>query len=126
MKPNLTSSRTPFRSLLANAALVLVLVFVSSYCSGPEKQTTIHSLSDDEAYLAQTYAQVLHARDLHDVSYLESDSLFAMLDSTIDTTRIANTIRALDGEPDRWIPVFRRILENMDDLSQGQVSEGAR
>ncbi len=68
-------------------------------------------LSPDETYLVDSYVKVREASDMHYVSDFKSDSLFAVLDSTLDTLRIANTIRALNRNPDRWTLVFRSIEE---------------
>lgn len=104
---------------------VIVLILVSSYCTGPENQTKIEELSEDEAYLVQAYVQVAKARDLRTVSYSKSDSLFAVLDSTIDTTRIANTIAGLNEDPDRWYIIFSSIERDLNP-SQGSESEEPR
>jgi hypothetical protein len=92
---------------------VIALVLLSSYCTGPDNQQKIPGLSEEERYLVDAYLKVVEARDLYAVSYLKSDSLFTMLDSTIDTTRIANTIRKLNGEPDRWLAVFESIEKQL-------------
>lgn len=68
-------------------------------------------LSENEVYLVDSYVKVRQASDMHSVNALKSDSLFAALDSTIDTLRIANTIRELNMDPDRWVLVFRNIEE---------------
>jgi len=80
-------------------------------------------MTADEAYLVDTYVRIAEARDLHTVNYLKSDSLFAVLDSTTDSLRIANTIRDLDLTPDRWALVFRSIEQAMDTGLQGQDRE---
>lgn len=108
-------------------ALVVVLTILSSYCTNPESQTPNDDLSADEAYLVETYALIDRARDARSVNDLKSDSLFAVLDSTIDTLRIANTIRSLDEDPDRWILIFRAIEQKLSEMSQqGQESEEPR
>jgi len=92
---------------------VLALVFVSSYCTPPEQQTKISDLTADELYLVGAYVQVVQAHELHSISYLESESLFAAVDSTIDRTRIANTIQQLEETPDRWLLVFKKIEQDL-------------
>jgi len=104
---------------LSRICLVAALVFVSSYCTDGESQTEIKEISEDEAYLVDTYVKLVQARDLHSVTYLKSDSLFAVIDSTIDSLRIANTIRQLNQDPDRWVLIFRSIEQAMDTVSQG-------
>ncbi|UCH82898.1 MAG: hypothetical protein JSW50_10515 [Candidatus Latescibacterota bacterium] len=104
---------------------VLLLVIVTSYCTPSENQTEIMELSPDETYLVDSYLAVREASDLYSVNVLISDSSFAALDSTIDTLRIANTIRELNSDPDRWVLVFRSIEEkrrsrkDADEESQG-------
>jgi hypothetical protein len=100
--------------------LIAGLVFVSSYCTDDESQTEITALSEDEAYLVETYVKLAEARDLRSITYFKSESLFAAIDSTIDTLRIANTIRALDTDPERWILVFRSIEETLGVSPQGK------
>jgi hypothetical protein len=95
---------------------------LSSYCTGPDSQTKIAELTEEEGYLVDAYLSVVEARDLHAVNYLKSESLFTMLDSTIDTTRVANTIRELNKEPDRWLAVFKSIERELG-ASQGRESE---
>ncbi len=46
-------------------------------------------------------------------NHAKSESLFAALDSTIDTTRVSNTIRKLNADPDRWLAVYRGIEKAM-------------
>ncbi|MEJ2721647.1 MAG: hypothetical protein P8181_11010 [bacterium] len=84
---------------------------MTSYCTRGEKQTEIMELSPDETYLVDAYVKVREATELSYVSPSKSDSLFAVLDSTLDTLRISNTIRELNHHPDRWVLVFRRIEE---------------
>jgi hypothetical protein len=106
-------------------SFVVALVLLSSYCTSSDNQTKITGLSEDEAYLADAYIQIAQARDLNPVNYLKSESLFTMLDSTIDTTRIANTIRELNSDPDRWLLVFDSIERDLGS-SQGRESEETR
>lgn len=104
---------------LSRIFLVAALVFVSSYCTNGESQTEIAPLSEDEAYLVDTYVRLAEARDLHSVTYFKSESLFAAIDSTMDSLRIANTIRDLSLDPERWLLVFRSIEQTMDAGPQG-------
>ncbi len=102
-----------FPGSLGRTFCVLALVFVSSYCTKPEEQTKISDLTADELYLVGAYVQVVQAQELRSVSYLESESLFVIFDSTIDTTRIANTIRQLEETPDRWLVIFRKVEQDL-------------
>ena len=104
---------------------VIVLVLMSSYCTRPENQTKIAELTADEAYLIHAYVEVAKARDLRSVSYFRAESLFTFLDSTIDTTRIANTIAELNRDPDRWLLIFSSIERDLKS-SQGQELEETR
>jgi len=98
---------------------------LSSYCTGPDSQTKIEGLTEEETYLADAYVRVAQARDLYAVNSLKSESLFTMLDSTIDTTRIANAIRELNKDPDRWLLVFETIERDLN-APQGIESEDSR
>ena len=114
---------------LSRTVLIAALVFVSSYCTDGESQTEIAALSKDETYLVDTYVRLAEARDLYSVTYFKSESLFAAIDSTIDSLRIANTIRELKLNPERWVLVFRSIEQAMGagpQGLQGQESEHRR
>jgi len=95
--------------LVAKIGVVAALVFVSSYCTTRGDHTENVQLTTDEIYLVESYASITEARDLHSASRAKSESLFVSLDSTIDTTRISNTIRKLNADPDRWLAVYREI-----------------
>jgi hypothetical protein len=110
-------------SRLGRIVTVLALVFVSSYCTKEESPTLNAELTPDETYLVETYVKLADARDLHAVNYLKSESLFTVLDSTTDSLRIANTIRDLNLEPERWLVIFRSIEQTRSARSQGTESE---
>jgi hypothetical protein len=110
---------------LGRVSCVVAVVLLSSYCTGPDSQTKIAELTEEENYLVDAYLNVAEARDLYGVNYLKSESLFTVLDSTIDTTRIANTIRELNRAPDRWLAVFENIERELRG-PQGPESEDAR
>jgi hypothetical protein len=55
-----------------------------------------------------------------------ADSLFARLDSTIDTLRITNTIKALNETPDRWAFVFLEIEKALRNSSHRGNLEDTR
>lgn len=120
-----TSPRAPRRRAPA-FGLLLALLVLSSYCTSPGDQTPNDLLTADESYLVDSYVRASRALDLHPVSPLESESLFAVLDSTLDTLRIANTIRELGRDPDRWILVFREIDKGLESASRGTGSEELR
>jgi hypothetical protein len=110
--------------LLVRIGLVAALVFVSSYCTQNGKQTENVELTPDEAYLVDAVARLAVARDLRLATYEKSESLFAVLDSTIDTTRVSKVIRDLQGNPERWIFIFRRIEQAADLDGDGASEEG--
>ena len=93
--------------------VVAAVVFVSSYCSRGGEKTKNTGLSPDEAYLVDAYVRIAEAKDVRRADFARSESLFSVLDSTIDTTRVSNTIRKLNSNPDRWILVFRGIERAM-------------
>jgi hypothetical protein len=102
------------------------MIVLLSHCSDGGRQPKITSLSADEKYLVDAYTTVLEVRGASAVNALLAESLFARLDSTIDTLRIANTIRELDRDPDRWIVVFENIETILKQSSQGQELEETR
>lgn len=74
-------------------------------------------LSDDEKYLVLAYAQLRYAENLYPDRPETAESLFTDLHSSIDSTRIANTIRLINNTPDRWIIIFRKIEEMLQEAS---------
>jgi hypothetical protein len=119
------STRALSLSLL-RIGVVAALISVSSYCTHGGNETTNAQLSPDEAYLVDAYVRIAEAKDVSNVSYAKSESLFAALDSTIDTTRVSNTIRKLNSDPDRWIAVFRGIEHAMGSQRGERESEEHR
>jgi hypothetical protein len=111
------------RSRIGRAAVVAALAFVTFSCTSPDRGTRHPSPTADEKYLVDAYVRVTRARERVSVSYLESDSLFAALDSTVDTTRIANTIRLLNADPDRWVVVFETIARELRPPDPPNVDE---
>ena len=103
--------------LAAKIAVVAALVLVSSYCTNRDNQAENAPLTGDETYLVESYARIEAARELHGVNHAKSESLFAVLDSTIDRNRVSNTIRALNADPDRWLAVYRGIEKAMENQS---------
>ena len=113
-------------SALARLICVTALVFLSSYCTDPEKQTKIVPLSADERYLVDTYVRISHAQEMHAISAVKSDSLFAWMDSTTDTSRVARTIRGLNQDPDRWLVIFTAIEKDLEEPTGEDNSEQSR
>jgi hypothetical protein len=112
--------------LAAKTAVVAALVLVSSYCTKRDNQAENAPLTGDETYLVESYARIEAARELNGVNHAKSESLFAVLDSTIDRNRVSNTIRALNADPDRWLAVYRGIekamLEQSGEAPRGEPS----
>lgn len=108
-----------FGVLVCRILLVAAPVFVSSYCTHPDRQKTNATLTADESYLVDAYARIARARDIRSVTYAKSESLFTLLDSTLDSTRIAMTIDHLNRDPDRWLLVFRSIERELVAPPQG-------
>jgi hypothetical protein len=104
--------------LAAKIAVVASLVLVSSYCTKRDNQVENAPLTVDETYLVESYARIEAARELGGVTHAKSESLFTVLDSTIDRNRISNTIRALNADPDRWLAVYRGIEKAMEKQSR--------
>jgi len=66
-------------------------------------------LSADERYLVEAYAKLVRARSAYISDPERAESLFAVVDSTIDSTRIANTMKYLDAHPERWLAIYREL-----------------
>ena len=126
MKPDIKERSGSLWARISRITCVVTVVLLSSYCSGRGKHADTQSLTADETYLVDAYVHVAAASKLHAVNYLKSDSLFTVLDSTIDTTRIANTIRELNANPDRWLLVFKSIEQEQNPSREGKPSEEVR
>ncbi len=68
----------------------------------------------------------LHARSYYPLKPAIAESLFVVLDSTIDSVRIANTIRAINREPERWGDIFEQLERTMRESASKVGSEGNR
>ncbi len=66
-------------------------------------------MTQDERYLVDTYVNVIRARDLQSHNPSRAESIFSVIDSTTDTLRMANTIKGINGNPDRWLYIFEMI-----------------
>jgi hypothetical protein len=82
-------------------------------------------LSKDEIYLIDAYVEVLRARSHYPHKPAVADSFFAVLDSTIDSVRIANIIRDVNQEPERWVVMFEEIERKLQELAEKR-EESAR
>jgi hypothetical protein len=66
-------------------------------------------LTEDERYLIDAYVDIKLARSHYPRDPAAAESLFTVLDSTIDTDRIANTIRTVNEAPERWAMILEEI-----------------
>jgi len=102
----------PTRILLSCLAAALLVLLVS--CSQNEETGPVtRELSNDELYLIEAYVKVKHARSLYPQTPAIAESLFVVLDSTIDSVRIANTIQSLNQDPARWETIFDKLEKTM-------------
>jgi hypothetical protein len=91
------------------ALLVTALIVSIGACGDKGNQTEHVEITDDENYLINAYVEIKRAGALYPERRAIADSLFARLDSTIDTLRIANTIERLNQAPERWSVIFEEI-----------------
>jgi hypothetical protein len=82
-------------------------------------------LSKDEIYLIDAYVEIKLARGYYPSDPAVADSLFAVLDSTIDSARIANTIQSLNQEPERWALIFEEIERRLREAAQNPAGSSA-
>ena len=81
------------------------------------------SLSEDEIYLIDAYVDIKLARSNYPQYPVVAESLFTVLDSTIDSDRIAKAIRDLNLTPERWVVIFTEIERKL--RRQGDDSDPA-
>lgn len=82
--------------------------------------------TDDELYLIEAYVDVKRARSYYPYQQTIADSLFAGLEASIDTVRVARAIAALNTDPDRWAAVFREIEEQLREAAQEKLERTGR
>jgi hypothetical protein len=125
MKQNPQTSRpraprqAPTPRTVLKIALTIAITVFSVVCAPDTDDEALADLTEDERYLVSVYVQLAYARDTHYVNALKSESLFAAVDSTIDSLRIANTIRTVNEEPDRWILIFESIERELTSFQGG-------
>lgn len=99
--------KSPARVLFVLIAALATVLMVS--CDRGDEQRQAADFSEDEQYLIDAYVKIKRAS----ADYLNqrevAENALARLDSTIDETRIANTIQMLNKNPERWADVFREI-----------------
>jgi len=93
--------------------LVLTIAFALAACGNGEKQPDPTAFSDDEQYLIDMYAKIQHARSYYPHRPAIAESLFVQLDASVDSTRIAVTVKELNQKPDRWVYIFREIEDRL-------------
>jgi hypothetical protein len=112
------------RTRILFAALAVAFIAVSASCSRKEaKQPGDRPLSDNERYLVEVYARIQRARAFYPAHPEIAESLFAALDSTTDTTRVANTIRETNRTPERWAAIFKAIDQALREPGEPERSE---
>ena len=98
------------RTRILFAALSAALIAASAPCSRKEGERSARPpLSGDEKYLVEAYVNIQRARSFYPTHPEIAESLFAALDSTTDSTRVANTIRETNRTPERWALIFEAI-----------------
>jgi hypothetical protein len=102
----------PTRILLICLAAALALA-TGSCDGGEENGTGPVALSPDEVYLIDAYVDVKSAQGNYPHNPVVAESLFTVLDSTIDSVRIANTIQKVNKHPERWLAIFQEIEKQL-------------
>jgi hypothetical protein len=103
----------------------IVLLVTAGACGKKDQAAVNQHLTKDEQYLINSYARIIHARDLHSSNPAKAESLFAVIDSTTDTLRIANTINSINKDPNRWIYIFEVLENRIQRQSNEQGSENS-
>ena len=102
-------------------AAVSVALIVS--CSRGDDRSEAADFTEDEKYLIDAYVKVKRASTDYLNQREVAENALARLDSTIDSTRIANTIQTLSANPERWADVFREIENTLREASQKKELE---
>ena len=106
----LLTCREKFPTRILLICLAVALSLANGSCKGGDKDGTgPTSLSEDERYLIDAYVDVKRARSNYPHNPVVAESLFTVLDSTIDSVRIANIIRDVNRTPERWLPILEEI-----------------
>jgi hypothetical protein len=110
-------NKYPTRILLICLAAAFTLA--TSSCDRNEgNQQDTRAFSADERYLIEAYLDIKNARSYYPRSPAVAESLFTVLDSTIDSVRIANTIQKVNQVPERWALIFEEIEQQIRERSQ--------
>ena len=111
------SCREKYPTRILLICLAAALALATGSCEGGDGDGTGPlALSEDEKYLIDAYVDIKHARSNYPHNPVVAESLFTELDSTIDSVRIANTIRTVNQEPERWLAIY----EEIEQLLQGR------
>jgi len=110
----LLSCREKYPTRILLICLAAALALATGSCEGGDGDGTGPlALSEDEKYLIDAYVDIKHARSNYPHNPVVAESLFTELDSTIDSVRIANTIRTINSEADRWEKIFEQLERTM-------------
>ena len=104
----LLSCREKYPTRILLICLAAALALATGSCEDGDGTGPL-ALSEDEKYLIDAYADVKRARSNYPHNPVVAESLFTVLDSTIDSVRIANTIRDVNKTPERWRFIFEEI-----------------
>jgi hypothetical protein len=114
--------------LLCLAATLAIAAVSCDRGEGDEPDSIV--LSEDEKYLIDAYVDVNRARSHYPRYPAVAESLFTVLESTIDSDRIAITIRAVNQDPERWVAIFeeieRRLKRERETPDQRKVRRPSR
>ncbi len=102
------------------AAAMLIAFTLSGGCGRSTDPPGHQTLTPDEQYLVDAYVDVTTARSIHRKEPPVADSLFVLIDSTVDAGVISNTIDLLNSNPDRWIVVFSAIEKALKNRPPGK------
>jgi hypothetical protein len=104
------SCREKYPTRILLICLVAALALASGACEGGDGDGTgPPDLTEDEQYLIDAYVDVKRARSNYPHNPVVAESLFTVLDSTIDSVRIANTIQDVNETPERWLLILEEI-----------------
>lgn len=116
------SSHRTGRNMFFCMVIFTCYLIISAISCGTKSDPADHPLSEDERYLIDTYTKIIRAQDLHSQNPAGAESLFAAIDSTTDTLRIANTITSINLTPERWLKIFEVLDTRQQRISKKPVN----